>query len=1553
MSGGRQNENAKSGRADWRGRTRSGRSVKHRWQKRSARQRGATRPWRTMTRSVVSVALLLGMTLGFVWLMRFRPRQTPVVAIMATQYEAPFQPNGWAFEDLQALRHLDADTLTLFDATEGIDSREQFLAELDRLSRAAGRSVRNDEPFIVYLSLHVDTDPSGRPALIPPGASPLDSTTWVPFADVVEQVVSSRGSESCPVMLVIDCHRHVANWHRAEVTNRFVEAVRSELQAEPVKNLTVMTSCSTGEQSLGLGSRHQSSFGYYFVEGLRGGADRHPTGNGDHYVSLRELTAFVTQNVSGYARSVYGLGQTVQLISGDLSPGDDYIVSWVSTELPHPTVKPLTDGPAADLESLWSRYETLAAEQPQIALPVAWAGIQARLLRLEKLVQSGAACRTEAAIESSQLSLKMSHLEAELAAATREDRSDSVRLATVAAASAATAGELARAMQQIPADSDRALSPTFQFASLLSQQKGSACWKFSGLVREAITTRALAESTWNDIPAGRLPWCVSQLNLADASRRQAEDALLTGRNARDGFRTAADAYRLAADRSDRTREAVHALATSLSELVWWTRWKAASAESSSEQLLELMESTHRLAAGLSDSRSQLASLAVLPFTTPTAQVQQQLRSHHDELNAEYAILLRDMTASTRDIQRARALLELPLLPAADPVSGTTGAAQRQQLRSRLDEAIAARASNTDLTEGDGRGQETGRSPEEEALVQNLLAVQNSSAERDTDTGRLMAQAGTLQFRVELQQIYDSCRSALNGSQPEISEYRQQLINSEFRLRLIAPLFVPSGFVNTIAARQRLDRDVQTLDLCQRTLDDFYGPAVAGGEPYFAETTTRLLTSFRGQQGESVALQRELIDMNRLLNRRRRLLTEGLNVRTSSVLLLGSTQLDAVDVHVRSNGPLERFGMSPLAGSLYFADADNTVLSNAEPLPLIPQTGAMAADLTGRLRLTEAGILKASSEVFAVANLRGNMIREPVLVSRAGGAESSMQMPAVRAATVDVQGQAAAGQSIVVIFDCSQSMATAVRAEVAGSEQTRFQVGLRALSHLLHGQAAKATSRLGLMFFGHRVGWNPQNPQQMLINDGYLHSVPGDLRPWDDVEMALPVGRFDAGTLESVAPLLASLRPWGETPLYLALTDAFSALESEDVRRGRRVVVLTDGVNRQTNPSAARKRTLQDVLGALPEGVRVDIVGYQISRAEAGQAESEFQTIARASGGQFQTASDLTELLSSLSGLMESDEFVLRRASGELVSSAPGRDVTVSVDAGAEQVSLNMGEATAKFLLHGGEALKWKLSDDGRRLEVPRWTTGTPRWSELTETGTGRDSGLQCATQAVRVKDQAAQLVVSVQDPRGGLPARPTSLHVRLTPLDEMGRSVGESYDCDAFGWLPGTPVPAVGITAGNWPADAKQAEVRLFVRPQRAPPVDQLALSQLKPLPDAQPLVKTPAGINGVMVYVIADRQLARLTVVEQHGAGSPGVDSLVIQLATPKPVAFVRRQRTDRDNRVVSTVFEFQPSDGIPLANGTLEFILREDVEQDALHTLTPVIVPVSSDNGLLIPTE
>ena len=866
-------------------------------------------------------------------------------------------------------------------------------------------------------------------------------------------------------------------------------------------------------------------------------------------------------------------------------------------------------------------------------------------------------------------------------------------------------------------------------------------------------------------------------------------------------------------------------------------------------------------------------------------------------------------------------------------------------------AVTERVNNSSLSDADSAVDPGGQSAEEQMLVQHLLAVQNRDVERDAETGQLSSADRSLRFRDSMQQIFADCQVALTASQPVISDYRQQLINSEFRLRLIAPLYVPPGFVNTIAARQRLDQGVQTIDLCQRTLDDFYGPLAVGEEPWFSRIVGAQLTSFREQQDEPISVRRQLVEMNGLLDRRRQLLTEGLSVRASSVLLLGASQLDAVGVQVQADGSLERFDMPPITGSLYFADADNAVLSNTAALPLIPQSGPTETNFSGRLKLTPRGVQNASAQVFAVANLRGNVIREPVLVSRAGGAETATSVNAAESATVDVRGRAAAGRSIVVIFDCSQSMATPIAAEVAGA-QTRFDAGLRALSHLLNGLAGQSDARVGLMLFGHRVGWNPENPRQMLINDDYPRGVPGELRPFDDVELVLPVGRFDTATLQAAAPLLDSLRPWGETPLYLSMTDAFTALATEDERRARRVIVLTDGVDRQTNPSFARKRTLQNVLDALPAGVQVDIVGYQIARQDAQQAQVAFDAIARASGGQFQAVDDLTALLQSLSGLLETDEFRLHR-DGQIITSTPGQSVTVNLTEAEQTIAIDMGEARAEFPLQGGEAVVWQLSEDGRRLEVPRWDEGTPRWVPLLSPGSGNASGLECGLQTMSRQDDVARLVLSVQDSRGQFAARPVAIHVHLHGLNEQGQRVGDTYLCDAFGFLSQTPVPAVSVEAHGWHPQATQAEVRVFVQQQRIEPVDRIALGALALKPGTEPLSQPVSGVNDVMVYVIADRQRSRVTIVEQHGAASPGPGALIVQLSGVAGRSYQQRQRIDSSHRVVSTVLEFAESDGIPLANGTLEFILRSEAEQHALPSHHPVTLPVSNDSGLLIPTD
>ena len=132
---------------------------------------------------IAILLLVLAAALGF-WLqgLLFRPVQTPLVAVLATDYEWPFPPNAWAREDLDGLQTLHGRTVHLVEASANGRPGSDILREIGLQMSSLSARHRHSPCLIVYVSMHGAVDAQGEPCLVPPGASPHDTGTWLPSA---------------------------------------------------------------------------------------------------------------------------------------------------------------------------------------------------------------------------------------------------------------------------------------------------------------------------------------------------------------------------------------------------------------------------------------------------------------------------------------------------------------------------------------------------------------------------------------------------------------------------------------------------------------------------------------------------------------------------------------------------------------------------------------------------------------------------------------------------------------------------------------------------------------------------------------------------------------------------------------------------------------------------------------------------------------------------------------------------------------------------------------------------------------------------------------------------------------------------------------------------------------------------------------------------------------------------------------------------------------------------------------------------------------------------
>lgn len=1552
MVGERNSAESTQKKGNWRGARTSRKVVRHRWQQAASRSVG-TRSSRLRygLRSAMWLVTLLGMASAFMFFMRFRPRQTPVLAVVVTQYEKPLLPNSWAYEDLERLRLLDGDTILLFDADDTQTGKDRLIADFQRLINKSTLALTSSEPLLVYLSMHADVNDDGAPCLIPSGASAFESDTWVPFERLLDIADKGRDATSRPLFFIVDCHRHPPNWHRGETGSRFVTSLKSTVEKSEIANLTVMTSCGPGEQSHVDEAVSQTAFGHYFAKGLSGEADSSTTGNNDNYVSFAELRNFVSQNVGGFAETAFGTSQRVQTFTTipDDKPAN-FVVSWVSTATSSQTRTPVTTPTPIDLARSWTSYERVRAQSPFLKRPIAWGDVESELIRTEMLSAGGECYRTSATLASNRILERLQEIEA--ATGMAEVSADQKHLREQLNSLQGIRDEhlFCAAVSKIPESPLSRRSVELQLARLIAAQTGSSIWDRREQVSEAMQTRALAESTVKKMSAEAHSWVAPFLFDADAARRLAEDTMFAGQPAVELFRKAQDQYEYVAKRANQVQEAIDTYNRASAEIFWFARWSFERSQFqyendsiSVEGVRTLIQETQQLGDALHNSDEQFRRGTVLAFQEAAANVSGSLDEIHQQLSREYAELLRDVEATPEYLHRAQSLLNIAVLPASS-TDGETGWKQRERLTQLLREQVERRLENSRLVEA--TSPKNGTSYDSTGGLQLLRSLFLQVGD-DVNSPERLQKTG---LRSTIKDIRQQADEAFSSTESVVHRYRNGLLMAAGQQRIAAAMAAPVGAVDAVAAQQHFDERLRHLNLCERIVDDFYGPAGSDSMPFFSSEANTYLLEFQTSLAESIALQKRLLEVNDLLTGRISAADGGLSVSAQDVMLMDGMQLKPVDVSITKANDVAADSFPSAVGSLYFASADGSALSEVTDMPL---ADIFAGNSTAQLSMRPSISGAMSGEVFAVANVRGNLFKEPVLVTSAGGQETQQEIQHSSEATVSVDGMTAEASSVVIIFDCSQSMSASVPAETPGSRQTRFEAAKGALFALLHKLADKQNTRVGLSFFGHRVGWNPRNRQQLLLQDQFLQGIPEGLRPFEDVEILLPVGRFDAGVLQTIQPVIDSTKPWGETPLYLAMTEAVQELQNEDRLRSRRVIVVTDGVNHQVNPTPSQRRTIHDVLQTLPEGVRVDIVGFGIPDADTQQARDEFEALTSRTEGQFIPVDDVTELVQSLNGLVESENFEVAMPTGEVAVSTPGQRISLRVTEPSIHATVTMGSAREEIVITGGDAVQLQLSDDKKRLFVPRWLQGNPRFVSLGRGIPFAGSSIECGIQKVQLVDNEATFGFSLQHAARQFIPKPASAQVSVFPTDPEGNRVGIEYRADIDNFQPGTSVPAFDLKAMGWPDLATHAELTVFVQTDEARPVDRIELNSLQPVGLANSTHRDIEGLNGVHAYVMADTKSQNtLTIVEKHDTGSPGLGALVVRLQSVN-LPIRRTQRIDQKNGVVATIFEFDSAKSMDLANDVVEFILSTEMQRQSLHMMKPVVLPVSTNSGLLIPTN
>ena len=202
---------------------------------------------------------------------------------------------------------------------------------------------------------------------------------------------------------------------------------------------------------------------------------------------------------------------------------------------------------------------------------------------------------------------------------------------------------------------------------------------------------------------------------------------------------------------------------------------------------------------------------------------------------------------------------------------------------------------------------------------------------------------------------------------------------------------------------------------------------------------------------------------------------------------------------------------------------------------------------------------------------------------------------------------------------------------------------RLLDRILDQAGENEQFRLGLVVFGHRVGYVGPKGKEVLQppNTGFFPST--DVQAFGLTKL----NRASAATLDG---FLGTLKARGETPLYLSLLTALD-LFSPDRDASRHIIAITDGVDyvSENRQAPAYDATATKVLAALEKKpTRIDVVEFAVDEKsfspqqrvefEVGRPEVQQITGSRFSNGKWQPAANTVDLEDALLDSLRLDRY---------------------------------------------------------------------------------------------------------------------------------------------------------------------------------------------------------------------------------------------------------------------------------------------------------------------------
>ena len=583
--------------------------------------------------------------------------------------------------------------------------------------------------------------------------------------------------------------------------------------------------------------------------------------------------------------------------------------------------------------------------------------------------------------------------------------------------------------------------------------------------------------------------------------------------------------------------------------------------------------------------------------------------------------------------------------------------------------------------------------------------------------------------------------------------------------------------------------------------------------------------------------------------------------------------------------------------------------------------------------------------------------------------------------VTVRGKAKSPGAVAIVLDCSSSMKEPAK---IGGRTTRMDEARSALEQILAQLARDGGYDVRLWLYGHRVGLKKVGDRYVADwNDGWGEKPdPLPALPSEDVEMALRTGKLNEQTLGDFEVLLQDqkkIRPWGGTPLYLAVYRAVNDLADLPEDEPRRLVVITDGKNDVYKPRAGVAKSLEDVVDVFvdksrglneDQWIRFDLVGCAADDASRGELRQLADRVHESNSSDYPaTFKDVSLNMGGLLGELRTSlglyEYEILPDEGNAAPFGPtelGLPTEVDRFRPGQKFKARLRTSSARpgnFKLDGGESLVLVIQDTANGMELihrPYDRDGqTDDEAEAKRDPTidhKANADFDPAVFAIRAHrpetmGSTMRFPISVQNSeRGRFSPRPKEAWVEITPLADADGTPGFTYPFYDLAYELEPNVPVLTCDAPRWDPDWGTARIDMWFKLGNTDPSVEKAVVEVRSPQDAE--VPTP---HRALDLVVDRATNAKVRFAVQIATNGPDVNVRVTQISedesglhpvrvemSPAPAIARHEYFTDDPGGRVLHTFVYQDAKEDEVLGYLVRITSQQDLKQGAVHLDRPL---------------